>query len=280
MTDKNLKYALLDFDGYICKAFYASRKKSCINSDPFEILNRLIDASIRKAAEYYHSEDVKVIAVVSSHSWKKDSYSQYKATRKKNDELGAFRDKVISTYDCVKIEQLEADEVILILSSYLDLKKYYCNIVFSDDKDLKYYSSLYCKINIDEQIQDVATPENWVNAFAQMLAGDKEDNITGIPKVGMKTALKLIENLKSLPDVKDIVKIYRDKNILYQDCLDQLAMVIPAGFSIPMSESESILCEAILNDEYNCVDSGIVQDIITSTLNKIEATVKSIYGKD
>lgn len=278
MTDKKPKYALLDFDGYICKAFYASRKKGCTNSDPFEILDRLINASIRKATEYFSGANIKVIAVVSSHSWKKDAYPQYKATRKKNDELGKFRDEVINTYDCIKIEQLEADEVILILTGYLDLEKYYSNIVFSDDKDLKYYSSLYCKINIDEQIQDVANPENWLNAFAQMLAGDKEDNITGIPKIGMKTALKLLENLEGLPTIKDIVKVYKDKNIPYQDCLNQLAMVIPAGFSISMRELQSILCEAILNNEYNCVDSSIVHNIIIDTLNRIEAEVKSIYG--
>lgn len=279
-------YALLDFDGYICKAFWAANSKKGSDKNANEILEALYWSAIEKTAKYFDAteDEVTPLLFVSAHSWKKDVFPTYKVHRKKNEELGKFRDEIIANdEDIIKIEQLEADEVILIAKDYIVTQgdKY---VIFSDDKDLKYYTELYCKINLSEEIKLVDDATNYHNRFAQMLAGDKEDNIAGIPKVGMVTANKLIENkLKrsNYPYVKliDIIEIYKNKNISYLDCIEQLAQIIPAGyFTCASSQHSLILAEAIINKEHYLLDDVIVQDMIETTLEYIKDVADLVYG--
>lgn len=279
-------YALLDYDGYICKAFWAANSKKGSDKNEYELLDALTTSAIEKAAEFFGVtvDEVKPIKVVSGHSWKKDCFSNYKAKRKRNEELGIFRDEIISNDDdIIKIEQLEADEVILMVKDYIvtQADRY---IIFSDDKDLKYYAELYCKINLSEEVKCVSFKSNYINRYAQMLAGDKEDNIKGIPKIGMITANNLITDIliktnKAFPCLNDIIKIYKKKKVSYQDCIEQLALIIPAGyFSNNSTQPASILSEAIINKEHYCMDDSIVQSIIEDTLNTIKDKVGLIYG--
>lgn len=279
-------YALLDFDGYICKAFWAANSNRSSGKNANEILEALYCSAIEKTAKYFDISEDEVIPLlfVSAHSWKKDVFPTYKANRKKNDELGKFRDEIISSYDdIIKIEQLEADEVILMVKDYIVTQgdKY---IIFSDDKDLKYYAELYCKINLSEEIEPVDNKANYYNRFAQMLAGDKEDNITGIPKIGMVTANKLIESKLKQGNYHyikliDIIEIYKNKNISYLDCIEQLALIIPAGyFTCASSQSSFILAEAIINNEHDQIDDSIIQDIIGDTLEFMKDKADLVYG--
>lgn len=280
-------YALLDYDGYICKAFWASHSKKGSDKNEYELLDTLTTSAIEKAADLFgvSVDEVKPVKVVSGHSWKKDCFSDYKAKRKRNEELGIFRDEIIANDgDIIKMEQLEADEIIILLKNYLDYR--YCNnIIFSDDKDLRYYADLYCKINLAEEIEEVNFNDNIKNRYAQMLAGDKEDNITGIPKVGMVTASKLLDNVLSnreikIPSLSDIIKIYKEKKVPYQDCIEQLALVIPVGTIDELSCQDEIdmLCESAINNEAHLLDDSIIQCIIEDTLNTIKDKVDLVYG--
>lgn len=279
-------YALLDFDGYICKAFWAANSKKGSDKNANEILESLYWSAIEKTAEYFNVPESEVIPLlfVSAHSWKKDVFPTYKVHRKKNEELGKFRDEVIANDgDIIKIEQLEADEVILMVKDYIVTQgdKY---AIFSDDKDLKYYAEVYCKINLLEGIEYVGDAINYYNKYAQMLAGDKEDNIKGIPKVGMLTANSLIKEIltksgRAFPSLNDIIKIYKKKKVDYQDCIEQLALIIPAGyFSNSSTQSASTLSEAIINKEHYWMDDSIVQSIIEDTLEFIKDKVDLVYG--
>lgn len=272
-------YALLDFDGYICKAFWAANSKKSSDKDAYSILSELYYSAVEKAAKYFEVSEDEIIPVlaVSGHSWKKDVYPSYKAQRKKNEELGKFRDEIISQDSAIiKIDQLEADEVILMLNNFL-IRKGEQPVIFSDDKDLKYYASTYCKINIAEEVRHVGSLDNWEDIYVQMLAGDKEDNITGIKGVGMKTAKKLINQTSGDLTLEKIIRIYRNQNIPYNDCLKQLALVIPVcGIFENDPMPAYLICDSILNNMD--VDDLLVQQAIENLLKTIKDKVDLVYG--
>lgn len=281
-------YALLDFDGYICKAFYAANSKKGSDKNANEILESLYWSAIEKTANYFNvrKDEVMPLLFVSTHSWKKDVFPTYKVNRKKNDELGRFRDEIISSDDdIIKIEQLEADEVLIMMNGYLEFhnKK---TVIFSDDKDLKYYANLYCKINLCEKIVELGRLENTLDRYTQMLAGDKEDNITGIPNIGMVKGKKILKEFLenssggryNIPILNDIVSIYKNNSVSFQDCIEQLALIIPTSYFTCKIDLMITLCESVLNGESHLLDDSIIQEIIDNSLKRIENEVTSVYG--
>lgn len=217
------KYALLDYDGYVCKALYAAISSGDITEAP-RILLELTEAAYDKTKAYFDGEDIELIKVMSGHSWKKDKYPTYKAKRKRDPRVGEFRDWVQENDESIlKAEPLEADEVLVILHDFLGQYEAGNSIVFSDDKDLHYVTLVNCKINLNEEI-DFRYNEN--KMFCQMLAGDKEDCVDGINKVGMKTAEKLL-NEKSTYSLTSVISIYKEKNIDKEECLKQLELINP-----------------------------------------------------
>lgn len=228
--------ALLDYDGFICKSFYACIARGVNDFDEMlDVLKDLESAALNKVTNLE-----KVYRCISGHSWKKDIYPSYKLGRKRNEDLGAYREyiKLRLEDEITCVPQLEADEVLVMLY-YQDE----CDsIVFSDDKDLRYYCPVYCKINI---IEEVMFEENYEHLhLAQLLAGDSEDGIVGVPKVGMKTAEKLLDvngyNLES------VIKIYKSKNIELDECIKNLVLTIPMypkyvdGYKFGITDSDII----------------------------------------
>jgi len=214
-----MNYAILDYDGYVCKSFYAAHEEL---DKADEILQSLANAALEKAKDYFKSDEVELIKILSGHSWKKDLYADYKKTREKNPYISILREAV-EEYDTEILhpESLEADELCIILHDYL-VSKGNIPIIFSDDKDLRYASLVNCKINLGEKVS-LDYDERYL--YQQMLAGDKEDNITGIPKVGMKTAEKLLND--NGYNIEGVIKTYKDKNVDIKDCIKNINLIIP-----------------------------------------------------
>lgn len=276
---KNNYYAILDFDGFVCKSFYAN------NDDPMNpylarnILRDLTSAAVEKTAAHFgiDKDHVKVLPIMSGHSWKKDIYPSYKRKRKKDDFLGAYRDIIKQSPSIITIPQLEADEVIVMLSDYLtDIN---CNnyIVFSDDKDLKYYTPNFCRINITEEITINDTGDIYTLALEQMLAGDGEDSIKGIPNVGMKTAQKLLSIYGY--DLMGVIQCYKDKGIDIDACLRDLLLIIPLS-EMYREETEEFkkASRDILKGDMP-LDWSISQ-VIISQIQYLNKKVKEVYNKD
>lgn len=214
-------YALLDYDGFVCKAYYAAVARDGGFDEAYDILKDLEDSALEKSCKFYGEDaNIKVIKVMSGHSWKKDIYPTYKLGRKRNEELGIFRDmvKLYKKNELLIVPQLEADEVLIMYANQYPID----HIIFSDDKDLRYYSTFYCKINITEEIQQ---NENVNAKFIQLLTGDREDGITGIPKVGDKTAEKLLDMAGYT--LESVIEMYKVKEIELDDCIKQLVLTIP-----------------------------------------------------
>lgn len=223
--------ALLDFDGYICKSFYANKDDMMDFGKAESILMDLYFAAINKTAKHFNCNpsQVMAIAIISGHSWKKDIYPSYKRTRTRDEFLGMYRQIISERKYITKVEPLEADELLIILNDYIRDFEGGKSIIFSDDKDLRYYAPNYCKINITEQIVEQDPQALIYNQLAQMLIGDKEDNIKGVPKIGEKTANKILSQYGYT--FRNVIKIFKEKEVDIDMALRDLLLVVPLSES-------------------------------------------------
>lgn len=271
--------AILDFDGYICKSFYANKDDMMDTQKAESILLDLYQSAVTKVKDYFkdRTSPTKIIPVVSGHSWKKDIYPSYKRQRKRDEYLGLYREQIINKYKPVMVETLEADEVIVMLADYLRAIGRDDYVVFSDDKDLRYYTERYCKINITEQIveQDIMTLQ--YDQYCQMIIGDREDNIQGVPKVGEKTAPKLLNEYGFTLD--GVIRIFKDKGIDIDQTLRDLLLIIPMSDSyLDFTEPAYRVANQIING--GKVDMLDVHNSIISQVQYLNDKVKSIYDKE
>lgn len=190
-------YAILDYDGFICKSYYAALSKY-FEVEPEFILDRLEEAAIKKVATFFDINKVVCIRLVSGHSWKKEAYTSYKENRKRDEYLGVYREMIAERDNVMVCPSIEADDGVSLYAETLSNLNEDMVVVFSDDKDLECINAYHCKINIDTEIRQPDTEL----IYSQMLAGDKEDDIQGIPKVGIKTAKRLLSQ-ESEHNLKD-----------------------------------------------------------------------------
>lgn len=258
-------YALLDYDGFVCKAYYATiARQSDDIGKMFDILDELTVAATQKAELLSTDGKVQIIKYMSGHTFKKDLYPSYKIGRKRDERLGVFRDLVKEEFRTqLNInELLEADDLIIADYEYYTNAKQEC-IVFSDDKDLRYYCPKYCKINFME------TPEleedNEKEIFIQMLAGDREDNIKGVPNIGAAKAKKILD--KEGYTFESVIKVYRDNNVDIDNCMRDIMLVLP-------------LCRRFTDNYLRILNNNREQTLenIYSRLEYLSRTIKEVYN--
>lgn len=263
-----MNYAVFDYDGFICKSFFAACRDE-IKAQ--EILADLTYTAIDKARRYFDYEDTKPILIVSGHSWKKDLYKGYKISREKDPYVSAYRDYIIEEVaDAIKSRSLEADELCIMLHDYMEINNDNC-IIFSDDKDLKYSSKLSCGINLIEEIKENHTEEE---LYKQMLAGDKEDDIAGIPKVGMKTAEKILN--ENGFNIEGVIKAYKDKQIPVDECIKNINLIIPMKrkFNNNLKDYDSV-CRALML--YGKIEEVLISRVQQGQLEYLQGKAKEMY---
>lgn len=267
---------ILDYDGYVAKGYYTAIGKDEYNGfeDCYSIMHNLERYAMRRATEFFNkpAKDIEVYRVISGHTFKKDFYPSYKATRKDDQGFGEFRDDVIANMmdDLVMVPNLEADDVCTIVNWF----EPDTSIVFSDDKDLHKYCLTCCKLNdkFDIQVQD---KEDVVKAqLIQMLTGDRTDNIIGIPGVGEKTGQKLLDNLGY--DLDMVINIYRNRQIEPDICMRDLILVNPL---VPDYVSDIDPVYEIYLDIVNkrVVKMQYVYEHISNVMKFFRDKIRSIY---
>ncbi len=150
-------------------------------------------------------------------TFRHEMYKEYKATRDKTpDDLHAQIDKIeeiLKTFKLptVRCNGFEADDVIASIASLAEKEGREC-VVISGDKDLMQLVSKTTtmlkpgKIKAWEGFDAENVKEEWGVYPAGMLdllslIGDSADNVPGIKGVGPKTAVKLLEEYKSLDGI-------------------------------------------------------------------------------
>ena len=206
-------FIIIDGSSYLYRAFYALpnlKTSTGIHSGAIHgfanMLNRVINE--------YDPKYLLMVFDAKGKNFRHEIYDQYKANRNSmpkelSEQTGAIID-LVRAYGIKVIQEkgVEADDVIATATKQVKLNNTK-TIISSGDKDLAQLvnSNVVLINNFDSKILDQqgvidkfgVRPEQIFDYLC--LVGDTSDNIPGVPKVGPKTAVTLLEKYDSLDNI-------------------------------------------------------------------------------
>ncbi|MEK6776160.1 MAG: 5'-3' exonuclease H3TH domain-containing protein [bacterium] len=204
MTQRKTLY-LIDGSSYIYRAFFAIRNLSNSRGLPTNAVygfTRMLMKIIQEKSPDY----VAVAFDVKGPTFRNELYAEYKANRPEMpDDLKPqipYIKRMVHGFGIPKIEMAgyEADDVLGTLARRGEEKGLEVVLV-SGDKDLlqlvtphvKVYDTMKDEVYGEEEVKERfgVEPARVIEVMALM--GDSSDNIPGIPGIGQKTAVKLIQ---------------------------------------------------------------------------------------
>ena len=208
------RFFILDGHSHCYQAYYAiTAKLTTPDGKPANAVygfTRMLQKLLRE----HHPEYVVVVFDTKYATHRHNSYAEYKANRKPTPaELQAqipLIYKVVRAYNIpiYAARGYEADDIISALVKKLSEKNVEI-IIATSDKDMEQLLSPQVKIlnakkgvMIDQETlfrEKGIRPEQVVDVLA--LSGDSSDNVPGVPGIGNKTALELIQKWGSLESV-------------------------------------------------------------------------------
>ncbi|MDA8681551.1 DNA polymerase I [Porticoccaceae bacterium] len=212
MTDK-LPLILVDGSSYLYRAFHALPPLTNSKGRPTGAVKGVINM-IRRLLKDYHDSTVVVVFDAKGKTFRDDMYDQYKANRPPMpDDLRVQIDPIHKIIDAMglpilTIEGVEADDVIGTLAVEASTQAQPV-IISTGDKDIAQLVNEYVTM-VNTMTDTVLNSEGVRNKFGVppeliidylALLGDKSDNIPGVPGVGEKTALGLLQGIGGLDDI-------------------------------------------------------------------------------
>lgn len=215
MTDNYAPLILVDGSSYLYRAFFASQQADLRNSEgvPTGAI-RVVTSMLRSLIKQYPDSPVAVIFDAKGKTFRDEIYSEYKAQRPPMpDDL---RSQVEPIHKIVKAmgmpliveEGVEADDVIGTMARDASAKGI-ATLISTGDKDMAQLVDEHVTLinTMTDTIMDVEgvkekfgiPPELIIDFLALM--GDKVDNIPGVPGVGEKTALALLQGIGGIKDL-------------------------------------------------------------------------------
>ncbi len=212
---QSVPLVLVDGSSYLYRAYHAMYKADLRNSagEPTGAI-RGVTAMLRRLLADYPDSHIAVVFDAKGKTFRDDIYEQYKANRPPMpDDL---RPQVEPIYDIIKamglpllcVDGVEADDVIGTLARQAT-EKGMDVVVSTGDKDMAQLVNHHVtlvntmtetKLDIEGVKEKFGLPPEHIIDFLALM-GDKVDNIPGVPGVGEKTALSLLQNLGSLKDI-------------------------------------------------------------------------------
>lgn len=204
---------LIDGSSFIFRAFYAIRRLSTSTGVPTNAVMGFATMML-KVLRAHSPSHVAVVFDTKEPTFRHDIYADYKANRDAPpaDLIPQFDmiRRLVDAFGWVRIERAgyEADDIIGTLADRAAAEGFEVAIV-SSDKDL--CQLLGERVRMLDTMKDAWTgpgdlmerfgggPERVIEVLA--LAGDTSDNVPGIPGVGEKTAVKLLDEFGSLDAV-------------------------------------------------------------------------------
>jgi len=178
--------------------------------------------------------DKLIIALSDAKNFRKEVYKPYKENRKDMRKPLAFKgvkDFMQKNYDVVIKPNLEADDVLGILSTADNKRIPGKKIIVSIDKDFEqipgYLHNPNKDISLDKNkkmvynIRKVTRKSADFNFFFQTLIGDKVDNYPGVTGVGEVTAHKILDGVKTSEMWDKVVYEFVKKGLTEDDALQQ-----------------------------------------------------------
>lgn len=204
---------LIDAHSYLYQAFYAIRQLTAPDGTPVNAVYGFTNFLMRLFTEI-RPDYIAVAMDAPGKTFRHEKYAPYKATRKEMpSELRAQIPLIREVIDAFgvpafMVEGFEADDIIAAVAKHAE-KEGIETFIVTRDKDAK--QLLSDRVRMFNTRDDSAfAPEDlmreWGVAPAQVidvlaLMGDASDNIPGVPGVGEKTALKLVQEYGSLENV-------------------------------------------------------------------------------
>ncbi|GGC09926.1 DNA polymerase I [Marinobacterium zhoushanense] len=206
---------LVDGSSYLYRAFFASQQADLRTAEGFPTgAVRVVTSMLRSLLKQYPDSPVAVVFDAKGKTFRDDLYSEYKAQRPPMpDDL---RDQIEPIHDIIRAmgipifveEGVEADDVIGTLARQAEAAC--CDVVISTgDKDMA--QLVDDKVSLINTMTDTRLdiegvrekfgiePALIIDYLALM--GDKVDNIPGVPGVGEKTALALLQGIGGIQDL-------------------------------------------------------------------------------
>ena len=217
-------FILVDGSSYLYRAFHAMYNADLRNAagEPTGAV-RGVTAMLRRLVKDYPQSNIAVIFDAKGKTFRDDIYSEYKAQRPPMpDDL---RSQIQPVHDIVRamgfpllmIDGVEADDVIGTLAAQAT-KKGIDIVISTGDKDMAQLVNQHITLvnTMTETVMDIEgvkekfglPPELIIDFLALM--GDKVDNIPGVPGVGEKTALALLQNLGGINEIYQNLEAVRE----------------------------------------------------------------------
>lgn len=204
---------LVDGSSYVYRAFHALPMLTTSSGQNTGAV-RGVTSMLRRLLADYPGSPVAVVFDAKGKTFRDDIYPEYKANRPPMpDEL---REQIEPIHEIVKAMGLpyicepgvEADDVIGTLSREAS-RKGLAVVISTGDKDMAQLVDTHTTLvnTMTQTVMDEAgvqekfgIPPSLIIDFLALM-GDKVDNIPGVPGVGEKTALGLLQGLGSLDDI-------------------------------------------------------------------------------
>jgi DNA polymerase-1 len=212
---------LIDGDLYLYRVLSACETETDWGDDIWSLSTDLKEAkkAFKEMMEFFklklRAEEI-VITFSGHNNFRKSVEPTYKASRKKTRKPIGYRemiDWVKENYQVIQIDNLEADDVMGIMGSVEGTK----SIVVSDDKDMKSVPCRLYRPQTDER-HDISLQDADRQFFTQTLTGDVTDGYAGCPKIGPKTAEKV---LGMSPNWRLVVNAYQKEKLDFNYALTQ-----------------------------------------------------------
>jgi|TARA_R110000822_G_scaffold13911_5_gene49078 5'-3' exonuclease len=178
--------------------------------------------SLNKCVESYLEKldtDIAKMCLTGHNNFRKKVHSEYKANRlnkRKPLVLGALREYVEATYDCLCEDNLEADDLMGLYSQHVIPNNE--NIIVSIDKDMR---TIPCKLCVDgEEILTISKDQADYYFAIQCLTGDSTDNYHGCPGVGPVKAKAILDKAEG-SYWEAIVAAYKKAELTEKQALQQ-----------------------------------------------------------
>ncbi|MFT5083754.1 MAG: DNA polymerase-1, partial [Lentisphaeria bacterium] len=213
MTKQTKPLVLVDGSSYLYRAFHALPPLVTSKGQPTGAIKGVINM-LRRLAKDYPSSHIAVIFDAKGKTFRDDIYKEYKAHRPPM--LDEMRSQIEPLHAIIKhmglplliVPGVEADDVIGTFARQATEQG--CEVVISTgDKDIAQLVSEHVTLvnTMTDTKMDIAgveakfgIPPRLIIDFLALM-GDKSDNIPGVPGVGEKTALALLQNLGSINDI-------------------------------------------------------------------------------
>ena len=201
---------LIDGSSYLYRAYFAIKRLSSPSGFPTNAIYGFIQMLL-KLLKDYQPQHLAMVFDVGRVTFRTELYPAYKANRAEmpddlRQQVGPIRDLVRAfNIPVVELEGYEADDLIGTLATHWEATGGNV-VVVTGDKDLMQIVTdrttlLDTMKNVTSDIPQVyerfgVGPDRVIDILG--LAGDSSDNIPGVPGIGEKTAIKLIQEFGSL----------------------------------------------------------------------------------